>query len=880
MKKWCVNGICGWIYCSLSWVAHARPVEAFGSIEEAKSPVTASSPSSSQSSSGRKVASSTSGELSEVEKTWNQLKSKAESLWSNYFGEPSASPQVKEDPVSSSISSTQEPVTNKGGPVSNPVPTKPPSDLNVRAEALSQSLPTYSTQDKGFSPQEIQSAKEQLKQKDTIRILSPGRKGASQLPVAPGGAPAYNFYEVKKEKTKKGNVRTVKIKKKLIPLLDIGEEPSLSTQSLSELNFTVKFPDYTLAQALRPTNGYDRKLAAQWAKKRIMMLGPFDEKSLRKGLIQGYPVTREMVAKIDVSEKPEESLSELPVRHLTDDEQKMLATLIINRKGDRCALVIALLDDLAKKKVFSEEASFELGVCAQKLKLYSQAYVRLIKVIKAEEPGLATQAIGLLAADLPSEYEIELTQVLANLKNKSLIPSEHMDDVHYVQGKGYFKLKKYSLAVQHAQAVSEKSHRYINARYLLGISEYAAGKGKDSMKTLLALREWMDKKARGDKNVSSLMAINIARIYFNLGDYKNSLAEYKKIGKDHPVWLQGLVEQGWAQVLMGDNSGAIGNMHSLHSPYFKSVYKPESYVVRSIGYLNICQYGDAYKSLYRMEQEHLPWVKAMETYLSKNHSSKEYYDTVKNYLRSPSTENIDGLPYQVIREMARGPDFLGFQTAINEKVDEDERYGEIPKQLNRGVSEIRVRMGRAKARYQEKVNQLNQAKKDSSLKKNVNEWLAQKRSNFELVVGYNYQLKLLAESKKKLTSFQSTAASQLSREKGQLRVSAGRAVGQRLAEMQKEVKRYLENNELLRYEIFAGAGENIRYQVAGGETVEARRIPASVKPTKILNWEFDGEYWEDEIGNYRSQAQDNCPQKGKIGVSGAPGARVFNKESE
>jgi len=25
-----------------------------------------------------------------------------------------------------------------------------------------------------------------------------------------------------------------------------------------------------------------------------------------------------------------------------------------------------------------------------------------------------------------------------------------------------------------------------------------------------------------------------------------------------------------------------------------------------------------------------------------------------------------------------------------------------------------------------------------------------------------------------------------------------------------------------------------------------------VKPQKILNWEFDGEYWEDEIGSYRS----------------------------
>ena len=121
---------------------------------------------------------------------------------------------------------------------------------------------------------------------------------------------------------------------------------------------------------------------------------------------------------------------------------------------------------------------------------------------------------------------------------------------------------------------------------------------------------------------------------------------------------------------------------------------------------------------------------------------------------------------------------------------------------------------------------------------------------------------------------------QLNDEKNQLREAAGVAIGKRIVEMKSEVKRYLENNELLRYEIFAGAGENIRYQVAGGETAPANRVPANVKPTKILNWEFDGEYWEDEIGNYRSQAQDNCPQKGKIGAGGSSGAQTFNTESK
>ena len=73
-----------------------------------------------------------------------------------------------------------------------------------------------------------------------------------------------------------------------------------------------------------------------------------------------------------------------------------------------------------------------------------------------------------------------------------------------------------------------------------------------------------------------------------------------------------------------------------------------------------------------------------------------------------------------------------------------------------------------------------------------------------------------------------------------------------------EIAQVLENNEFLRYEVFAGSGENIRFQVTGG-TVNQGRVAASVAPPKSLKWDFEGEYWEDEIGSYRSTLKNNCP---------------------
>ena len=90
-----------------------------------------------------------------------------------------------------------------------------------------------------------------------------------------------------------------------------------------------------------------------------------------------------------------------------------------------------------------------------------------------------------------------------------------------------------------------------------------------------------------------------------------------KVPKDHPLWVQALIEQGWTQLALDDFAGAIGNMYSLHSPYFKVLFQPESFVVRTVGYLNICQYGDAYRTLSKLEADYRDWDSKLATYLSR-----------------------------------------------------------------------------------------------------------------------------------------------------------------------------------------------------------------------------------------------------------------------
>ena len=104
----------------------------------------------------------------------------------------------------------------------------------------------------------------------------------------------------------------------------------------------------------------------------------------------------------------------------------------------------------------------------------------------------------------------------------------------------------------------------------------------------------------------------------------------------------------------------------------------------------------------------------------------------------------------------------------------------------------------------------------------------------------------------------------MEKEKGELREQAGVALKNRMGQLAGNLNRVLEQNEVLAYELYSGAGEHIRYQMAGGNITEKERPELKVEKDKSLNWTFQGEIWEDEVGHYRSSLKNVCPQEDKI----------------
>lgn len=726
--------------------------------------------------------------------------------------------------------------------------------------------------------QALQAKKAQLKQAGqgirsikARRIAKPGRRSTDRNVVMSKKSkiPLFRFKSYRKKqkalrkkmalerKSKKGRRKKLPPAVVPIPALDIGEEPVLDSSTFALIDLEelpkAKFvktdrletPKIMTSKAYKNLLGKKVKLAKNAKKIKIPRLKSKDK------------VTRATVDALVYTLNPESLFTPLTVVQFDPEDLKMLRALILFENSDRCHIAAGLFADLTKSKrpEVAEKSRYHLGYCLAEMNLPTESQYHLNYLIRNNHPQYLTQAIRKNVEDVPLHYEGKVAKALLQVKNSSTMPQESMDKINYLLSKYFVKRGEWSPALKYAEIVPKTSKLYYKAQYVAAVSEYGLKRITKSIQRQKQMAAELTKSG-ADKDVLTLVTVNIGRMSFQKGKYKESIEYFRKVPKEHPLWLQGLTELAWTQLQMKDAAGAIGNMHSIHSPYFSAVFKPESYIVRSIGYLNICQYPDAQKSLSYLKYKYGPWRKVLSSY-HKRTSYAQNYDTVIRYLSGKSTNNVDGVPFQALREAARQRDFLNSQNGVNALIEEGEGYGFIRGLIRKDKRRLAARRIRSRKKVAELKAKLKTVNTKPGAMKNLNQWKQELALNRDFLSIYSFRLKTLKEGDRGLRKLAPKAKVRLTSQKRVLQKRAGKQLRKHFKKMARNLKRYFENNELLQYEIYAGSGENLRYKVAGGKTGGPSKRAIDRNPAGE-KWDFDGEFWEDEIGNYRSSLKNNC----------------------
>ena len=542
-------------------------------------------------------------------------------------------------------------------------------------------------------------------------------------------------------------------------------------------------------------------------------------------------------------------------------DHDLLAADILFTEKNSCEEVVPIAEYLSDKKTKDNRVKFYKGYCLHDAKMFSESIPLLSTVIGTSSEYYAKKAVDKILEGLPKGYEGVIAKGLAPKNVYKKLSQKQKDKYNYILAKGHFVNEKYKRSEAHAKLVSSQSPDYLDARFIIATSQYMSGRLRAGISTISNLQKDIKKSNSVDKDFKSLVSLTLGRFLFERGAYKEAIANYEKVSREHPLWVDSLIEKGWAQIKLGDFSGAIGNMFTLHSPFFKDAFIPESYVIRTIGYLNLCQFGDADNTLSYLETEYPKQKRDIASFIK---GDNNYYETLTGYLKTNDEKKYKykNLPTSIIREMGRDKDYLVIQTKLNNIVDEIPMFKNFAAKVLGKRGELKSEIAGLTVKSKELRVKEGVALKDNDTE-GAKAFKKERQSIFNEGFALSYRMKLFDKGIIEYKKANGNAVKRAELLRDGFKKSAEAKLAESLGDVDTRLGTVLTNNDLLRYEVFANSGKNIRYRVAGGGTqeTEENRNPAQARSKKDYGWKFKGEFWQDEIGNFKSDLVNLCPKK-------------------
>ena len=188
-----------------------------------------------------------------------------------------------------------------------------------------------------------------------------------------------------------------------------------------------------------------------------------------------------------------------------------------------------------------------------------------------------------------------------------------------------------------------------DAREVAGLSALAAGDDAGAAKEFLALAQL---PAGGDGAAierRDKAYLQLARLAYQGGDDTRATQLYERVGRSGPEWLDALFEASWAHFRKTEDEKALGNLLTLHAPFFQNRFFPESFVLKALVFYQNCRYADARATLTDFEQRYRPLQDGLSLTLARLATPQSAYE----FLARGAVELQESVPAGAREEVGR-----------------------------------------------------------------------------------------------------------------------------------------------------------------------------------------------------------------------------------
>lgn len=342
----------------------------------------------------------------------------------------------------------------------------------------------------------------------------------------------------------------------------------------------------------------------------------------------------------DEVEEPEdaEPVDVGPYQDFMDEGKKLYEA----EKYDEASLMfykITSAGDAASESL-RPEAEYELGKALLRMELYQGALSYFGGIVDEGEthPYYLPSLRGLILLTDAIPGDPSLMERLAEFASyfPENVPEEYRDQFAYLVGRYLYQQMDTEESLRLLTAVSSRSSFFARARYLAAIANVAAYNAEPALEEFKGVLRYLQQKEENDelsakeRELLELTTLGMARTFYSTGDYQTSLKYYSRIKRRSDDWPQALFESSWAFFQTDDYNKALGNLHSLNSPFFADAYFPEGPILSAVIYFYNCKYPRVRSVLSDFDYYYAPLKDEVQAVVSQYDDPTEIFDWIRS----------------------------------------------------------------------------------------------------------------------------------------------------------------------------------------------------------------------------------------------------------
>jgi tetratricopeptide (TPR) repeat protein len=284
-------------------------------------------------------------------------------------------------------------------------------------------------------------------------------------------------------------------------------------------------------------------------------------------------------------------------------------------------------DDAGNKQL----AEYYLAICLYRLKFYQASYA-IFSVIADNKYhlkfGETLLWLAKLATQLPEPADIiERVGKYTDSEIARFDNAQQRDlywQLNYMLGRYKYRNRQYEEAIRLFQKVDRRSENYVSAQFFTGVGFVQKRQSIPAVRSFQRIETALEEGVKGvedEQRMLDLSYLSMARTYYSAsirldaetnvptidGQKLSAAVKYwNKIDVTSEYWLDALFEESWAYFMAGDYPRALGNIHTIQSPYFPNSFYPEADILKAVIYFANCNYEAATIVVARFNKHYVP----------------------------------------------------------------------------------------------------------------------------------------------------------------------------------------------------------------------------------------------------------------------------------